>query len=266
MEEQVIRAIQELTSEIKKENGLTENAVIRDDVFGILQGIPNCTVVYYPIESEADEDGCDGCHVVRIVKGIEKQLVFINTANARERQAFSVAHELGHIWDVDGRLRRILPEIQLDAEEVTNRFAAELLMSEKIFIEQANAKISQFRQEQGIKVLDFIRIIVYLMSYFFAPYKAVVIRLSEVKIIDEIVQTQLLKFKNSKYVESIINEEQYTRLGIKSENKSVANLEENLEEIERRELFSSNKIKAIRDTFGLTEMEEDAGLNNVLRI
>lgn len=181
----VIKEIQKLAEELKNQSGIFENnGIIRDDVFNILQQIENCTVVYYPIESEASEDGCDGCHVERNVKGKPMQLVYINTANTRERQAFSAAHELGHIWNVDGRLKERLPELDIDVEAVINRFAAELLMPERVFIEQGRDKMKEFlNEEHAIKLLDMIKVVVYLMNYFFVPYKAVVLRLVEVGII-----------------------------------------------------------------------------------
>ncbi len=273
MDPRITAEIQKLTFEIKRENDLVEK-LIRDDVFNVLQNMADCIVVYYPIPSEASEDGCDGCHVVRTVKGVKKQLVFINTANTRERQAFSVAHELGHIWNVDGRLKQLLPEISFDVEDVINRFAAELLMPEDIFVKQAVAKLSKMSKgnmgtndKERITMIDIIRVIVYLMNYFFAPFKSVVMRFDEVGIIiDSSTKDRLLKYKDSLYVDTIIQEEQYNRLGIKTYKKSIANLADKLDEIERRDLFSKNKIEAIRDKFELKDVREDKGMTDIVDI
>ncbi len=271
MDPRIIKEIQRLTTEIKNENNLNEK-VIRDDVFNVLQKMPNCKVLYYPLDEEADEDGCDGCHVVRTIKGIKNQLVFINTANTRERQAFSVAHELGHIWNVDVRIKHTLPDIDFDVEDVINRFAAELLMPEKVFIEQANNKlyevIKRETDSEGEKatILDIIKVIVYLMNYFFVPYKSVVMRLNEVGIINDLSKERLLEYKDSSYVETIIQERQYNRLGIKTGVMSIANLADRLDEIEERELFSVNRINAIRQKFDLKEVKDDAGMRDVLNI
>lgn len=134
LEGKVVKGIKELIEELKQENHIV-NQIIRDDVFGILQTC-NCTVLYYPLYGEDGEgEGCDGCHLEKMIAGKMEQMVFINSNNTRERQAFSTAHELGHIWKADERLRSMFPEIELDTEEVINRFAAELLMPEEYFID-----------------------------------------------------------------------------------------------------------------------------------
>lgn len=267
MEKRVIKEIQNLTKLIKKENQLKED-IIREDVFNILLNNPNCMVLFYPIASEANEDGCDGCHVVRTVNGKEKQLVFINSSNTMERQAFSVAHELGHIWNVDGRLRENLPDVEIVVEDVINRFAAELLMPERLFIDETNDYIKLLLAEEtennGIRVISFLKLIVHLMNYFFAPYKAVVIRLFEVGIIDEDVQMRLMEYKDSDYVKSIINEGQYSRLGYPTNKKSIPNLADKIEEIEKRELFTPNRIRAIKEKFELVEERDDVNMDDIV--
>lgn len=267
MDKELINEIQNLTQKLKKENDLVNKDIIRDDVFNVLQGLPNCIVVYYPLDTEANEDGCDGCHVIRTVKGIKKQLVFINTSNTRERQAFSVAHELGHIWNVDGQLAEILKKPVDNVEEVINRFAAELLMPEGIFKEYALEKINDIKgKDLVIKVSDFIKLIVYLMNCFFVPYKAVVLRLVETEIIDQTASKLLLRYKESEYVKSIMCEEQYTRLGIITRNISVPNIVDKIDEIESRGLFSKNKIEAIRKELKLSEMKKDSGMNETVSV
>lgn len=196
--------------------------------------------------------------------------MFINTANTRERQAFSVAHELGHIWEVDKKIKERIPNLVFDSEDVINRFAAELLMPEGTFQREAIKKLDELSIEENgnrsIRVVDFIKIIVYLMNYFFAPFKAVVLRLDEVGIGDKATTDLLLKYKDSEYVKSIIVEEQYTRLGIKTNIKSVSNLAEKINEIEEKHLFSDNKIKVIRDLFNLSEIKVDAEMKDKLNI
>lgn len=266
MDKKVIKEIQKLAEKIIKDNNLNDKTVIRDDVFNILQNIPNCIVIYYPIDTEANEDGCDGCHVVRTVKGIEKQLVFINTANTGERQAFSVAHELGHIWNVDGQLKDALPDTVFDVEEVINRFAAELLMPEELFIAQLIGRVRHHIPDNNVTVLGLIKIIVYLMNYFYSPYKAVVLRMEEIGFIDKNARDHLLTYKDSQIVKDIIQEEQYTRLGIITEKKSIANLSDKLDEIEEKQLFPYNKIMEIRKEFGLSSIKKDKEMNEVIDI
>ena len=54
----IVAAIQQMAESLKEENEIADP--IRDEVFNLLQVLPHCTVVYYPIQSEAVEDGCDG--------------------------------------------------------------------------------------------------------------------------------------------------------------------------------------------------------------
>jgi hypothetical protein len=262
----VVKEIRNLIDELKTENGIIDE-VVRDGVFNILQNLPDCTLVYYPIESEAVEEGCDGCHVVRTIKGHKEQLVFINTANTRERQAFSVAHELGHIWNVDGRLRERIPDEKFETEDIIDRFAAELLMPEKLFKELAQKKLDEFLDENHrLKMSDMIKVVAFLMDYFFTPYKATVLRLKEVQLISGKGVTLLLNYKDSKYVSDIIVENQYVRLGIRTNQKSVANLQENLALIEERRLFTDNKINAIRKKFNIEPLQSRENVESLIEI
>ncbi|MGN0161355.1 MAG: ImmA/IrrE family metallo-endopeptidase [Lachnospiraceae bacterium] len=266
LSKKVIAEIRNLIQELKKENGITVD-IVRDEVFNILQGMPHCTVVYYPIESEAVEDGCDGCHVERTIKGEKEQLVFINTANTRERQAFSVAHELGHIWKVDSRLKAKLPGEEFDSEEAIDRFAAELLMPQEEFWKLAEKKLQELQCEDHlIKTRDAMKVVVYLMDCFFTPYKATVIRLNEVEIFSEESKQKLLSYKGSQYVSDIIAAGQYTRLGIKTNNKGIANLQQNLIEIEERGLFTKNKIEEIRKEFDIKTEPAMQDIESVIAI
>lgn len=257
----IIKGIEKLVQEIRKENGI-KNEIIRDDVFSILQA-QDCTVLYYPLfseENEAVDDesiGCDGCHLEKPVNERIEQFVFINTHNTRERQAFSVAHELGHIWKVDKRLKELLPDEIIDAEPVVNRFAAELLMPQKLFIEHTDEWL---RKENcngpTIKVMDLIRLIAYLMNEYFVPFKAIVKRFNEVGRLKEESNDLILKYKNSALLDEIIKAEQYTRLNIVTDLRSMDNLPEYLQRAEILGIFNKTKIKNIRKDFEIKEVGE----------
>ena len=70
---------------------------LRDDVFEVLNRY--CTVIYYPSEDSSNR----GFHVKEylIHNGKEQNFVFINTSQTLEKQVFTAAHELGHIWQID---------------------------------------------------------------------------------------------------------------------------------------------------------------------
>lgn len=251
----ITKSIEELVKKIRFENGII-NEIIRDDVFSILQSC-DCTVLYFPLKDE-DPDGCSGCHLEKNVNGQRKQFVFINTANTRERQAFSAAHELGHIWKVDERIREMHPDKEIDTEEVVNRFAAELLMPRELF-ERA---IDEQLKKKGytgptMPMTDMIKLIAYLMNYFFVPYKAVVIRFNEIGRLNSKSNALLFHFKNSSFLEEVIKAEQFTRLGIVNNLKSMDNLQEYLAEAEKKDLLNETKINNIRREFDIRTVTED---------
>ena len=251
LNEKLINEIERLVQEIKKENDI-KNEIIRDDVFSILQAL-NCIVLYYPL---ADEE-IDGCHIKKPINGQMEQFVFINSNNTRERQAFIAAHELGHIWEVDKRLKNKFPDENLDTEEVVNRFAAELLMPRIIFHEVMANQLKRMNYAgPSIKITEMIKLIAYLMNYFFVPFKSVVYRLNEIGKLDKKYNDIILEFKDGDFLKELIKAEQYTRLGIINKLRSMDNLPELLIEAEKRKLFNANKLKNIRNDFDIKHIDE----------
>lgn len=252
MNREIISGIQELVKKIKEEKGIV-NEIIRDDVFSILQAC-DCVVLYYPLDGE-NPDGCAGCHIEKWVNGHKEQFVFINTNNTRERQAFSAAHELGHIWKVDERLRQMFPQAEIETEEVINRFAAELLMPQKHF-EDVLKKYMEKIGYKGpfIQENTLVEVIAYLMNYFFVPYKSVVLRFNELGKLDSKYNGQILPYKDGKLLNEIIRSEQYTRLGLVNKLKSMDNLQEYLVEAERRGVINDTRLSNIRSRFDIEEI------------
>lgn len=248
----MIRAIEALVNEIKKENNIV-NEIVRDDVFSILQ--EQCTVLYYPLEGEESE-GCDGCHLQKMVNGEYEQFVFINTKNTRERQAFTAAHELGHIWKVDKRIKEMHPELYVSEEEIVNKFAAELLMPKRYFETVLNDRLEKIGYEgPNMDMITMVGLVAYLMNYFFAPYKSVVRRMNEIGRLNEASNDIIYKYKSSSLLKSIIKAEQYTRLGIVNELKSMDNLQEYIQIAEKEGLINSKKIQKIRADFDIEAID-----------
>ena len=141
LSEKTIKAIKKFIEKKKTEDNLMDqfpNTVLRDDVLEIL-GL-YCTVVFYPLENEKN----NGFHITGIPnrKGIEQHFVFINTAQSAEKQVFTAAHELGHVWAVDRQIE-MEANVSFNSQErecVINRFAAELLMPEEHFIKIADSE------------------------------------------------------------------------------------------------------------------------------
>ncbi|AKN33780.1 hypothetical protein Ccar_24320 [Clostridium carboxidivorans P7] len=257
LSENIINGIEQLVQEIKQEKNI-KNEIIRDDVFSILQAL-DCIVLYYPLEGE-ENDGCSGCHIEKPVNGKMEQFVFINTNNTRERQAFTAAHELGHILKVDKRLREKFPEEEFKCEVVINRFAAELLMPRELFKEAMEFKLKEMHYTgPTIKALDLVKLIAYLMNYFFVPFKSVVRRLNEIGRLDEKFNKKIFTYKDSDYLKEIINAEQYTRLNIITKLKSMDNLQDHLLAAEESKVINETQINNIRKEFEIKPVEKTCG-------
>ena len=253
MNENIVKGIQEQVQKIKKEYDIV-NEIIRDDVFSILQGLDNCNVLYYPLEG----DDIGGCHIEKMVNGKLEQFVFINTAKPREKQAFVAAHELGHIWRVDEKLRECLPNEEFECEEVVNRFAAELLMPEERFITVLNSYLERIGYK-GPKIAqeELVKLIAYLMNYFFVPYMAVLYRFNELGRLNERYNDSMRRYKDSDALKDVIKTEQYTRLGIITMLKSLDNLQEYLDQAEEQGFISPTKAAAIRADFEIPRDKDD---------
>lgn len=253
LNDEIIECIKQLIVDLKK-NEAIENEVIRDEVFEILQRY--CTVLYYPLTNECNK----AFHVSKIVNEKLEDYVFINTAHHKEKQIFGAAHELGHIWKVDvkvaDRLNMQIPENYV--EPIVNRFAAELLMPEESFCKQLERRLATLDYNgEAISLPNMLRLITFLMDYFYVPYNAVIIRLQEIsKITNKVKKFLEDKYENSKeLLEPYINELQYRRLQNTVELKAIDNIVELLKKAEESNKISKNKIEYLKSAFeiGFTE-------------
>lgn len=261
MEREIVKQIQKLCDKTKASINITD-AVIRDDVFEVLQA-SDCTVLYYPLpdEAESGDKGCAGCHIEKLVNGKIEQFVFINTSNTRERQAFSAAHELGHILRIDEQVFRALPQYKesYSEEEIVNRFAAELLMPEQLFVELLDERLKEIGYNgKFVAEKQLVEISAYMMNYFFVPYKSVVKRYNEIGRLQEKYLDQLYKYNESEYLRDIIKAKQYTRLLIVNEEKSMDNLQEILLKADKKDVLNGNLVARLREEFDLKNTEEGA--------
>lgn len=256
---QVETCIQELIDHTFQDEGLRSifpNRLLREDVLDLLDRY--CTVVYYPLEEEECNNGFR-------VKGIPfsdgsmHDFVFINTAQTLEKQAFTAAHELGYIWNVDQYVIKrcdLSPEY---AEPIVNRFAAVLLMPEREFRSAAQMQIDSYKdpENESITYLNLVKIIVHLMNHFFAPFKAVTLRLVEMEFFrqsdvetllnEEIIPEAILE----RLVQACISEFGYVKLKNPTRKKWIEGLSEMLDIAEKEHLISENKINRMRERFEL---------------
>ena len=252
---------------------LFPNPLLREDVIDILDKY--CTVVYYPIQNESN----NGFHITNMpfANGSQRNFVFINTAQTMEKQVFTAAHELGHIWKVDDFILskvNSLTDNQDTREHIINRFAAILLMPKVNFVESVYAALAQVgAAKQAMPINSVLEMIVVLMNQFFVPMKAVVLRMLELDIISSESAAILLGQKGipesdiTQLVSILIKEHGFQKFQVPSEKKWIDGLSEMLDTAEKNGVVPKRKIAAMRSAFDLTppsplqEMDTMVSLN-----
>lgn len=233
------------------------NKLLRDDVLDMLDRF--CTVVYYPLPNEQN----NGFHVTNIpfADGKKQNFVFINTAQTMEKQVFTAAHELGHIWEVDKYIVETFSiEDTTDVREgIINRFAAELLIPKEIFMRSFISELEK-AEVTGTTVSadNLFKIIVNLMNLFFVPMKAIVLRFLELQIIDQkaadflLGKDDLSKMEIRKIIDKIISDNGFTKLKNASNKKWIDGLVDYLEIAEQKKLLPQSKIDRLRKAFDIS--------------
>ena len=252
---------------------LFHNPLLREEMLDLLDRY--CTVVYYPI----DDEGNNGFRLKQMpfADGSLHDFVFINTAQTLEKQVFTAAHELGHIWNVD---EDVIQKHKLDdnvnmREHIINRFAAALLMPAEQFRVSASAGFEEYVEagSKSITYVNLLRLIVGMMNQFFAPMKAVVLRLVELDFLREDVAKALFEDEKkdedvfAKRIHELCIESGYTNLLNPNRKKYIEGLAQKLEKAERGNLVSPNKIKVMREKFGLEPASSvELGLNEIISL
>ena len=224
---------------------INTNEPIRDSIFEILDD--KCIILYYPQENEEN----DGSLIQKYINGKLTNFVHINTYKVIEKQVFTAAHELGHILNLHEHLLENCNEYKQkydkDIEEAAmNYFAALVLMPTNIFTSKAKSLFKEYGD--SLKVYDFIKISLNLMDTFFVPFKAVVVRLFEIDIIDKptaefLINNNIILKKINDYIKLY----GFTRLGIRSEKKGIKRYPELISKVEDAEIFNSRKINNTRN-------------------
>lgn len=256
----IVGVIQKKTEEIINEYNII-NPVIKDEIFNILGKL--CIVLRYPLD---DDEDANGLHVKRHINGEIRHFVFINTNSTLEKQIYTAAHELGHIWDIDKKVIAETGECDYDSETIINRFAAELLMPERHFVKLVRLKCEELGLKNGEADIYYIlRIIVSMMYSFMVPYKAVIYRLLEVGFIDE-KGKQVLENLEKGYpgiIEEIIQLENYQKLRQKNKEKSMGHLYEMLKSAKKQDILSDNRFKSICRQFDISYEAENIEGNEI---
>ena len=226
------------------------NKVIRDDIFRLLEN--QCIVVYFPQEEEDN----NGFNVKYYLHGELRYFVYINTAQYKEKQIFTAAHELGHIWD----LLRWMEEKGFTGDEewkelVINRFAAELLMpidEFKDFARKVSTDIRGRYKGNSKAAVKVVHIITALMNEFFCPYKSVVYRLYELGLIHNNNVKSLLNNQEiiEKLSSAIAVEQGYSRIYRPPDNlKWIVGLKDYLDQAKQQEAMPEKWLESFYDLF-----------------
>ncbi len=164
------------------------NDVIGTQIFSILE-LQN-KVLYYPIEDE------EVWAFSEKIKG--KSFVWINTAIDYDKQVFAAAHELYHLWSNENEGEVILKddiedentEITLNKNELkANRFAAEFLINEQLLLQEIYI---YGIDKSKIEIKDILK----LSNLFVVPYKTMVKRLYEIKLINKAGYEKFAEYTN----------------------------------------------------------------------
>lgn len=268
-------SIRKFITKMSEEHNIKDffpNPLLRDDVLSLLDLF--CTVVYFPVNDAKN----NGFHMTDMpfADGSKNNFVFINTAQTIEKQVFTAAHELGHIWKVDDF---VISDLSLQEapglrEDIINRFAATLLIPEDMFKVAVAARFKEYcDEEERITFINFLKIIVILMNQFFVPEKAVVFRLVETGFLDTESAEVLLGYKDipidaiESLIKMLISEFGYVQFQTSLRKKWISGLAEKLDIAEKNNLVPKEKIEYLRKQFGLHPAKDiAAGMESVLTI
>lgn len=243
--ETVAEAIQKIISDIR-ESCIIQNTAIRESIFGILENA--CTVIYYPLENEKNR----GFHIKKIVNNELEDFVYINTAKPIAEQIFTAAHEAGHIWSIAEKVWTVLgyegKPTDEEEEEITDWFAAELLMPTEAFREVFFAHMNELGIKAGkVKLDDLVQVIVLQMNDFMVPYESVRRRLVETNIMQQRAADYLLS-KEAEVLNlvGIFTKDRNTYMGNGTCVKTVSGIRTLIEKAEGQgntDIYLLNKIK-----------------------
>ncbi|MCM1123304.1 MAG: ImmA/IrrE family metallo-endopeptidase [Eubacterium sp.] len=200
-----------------------------------------------------------GFHIKKIVKNELEDFVYINTAKPIAEQIFAAAHEFGHIWEVAEKVWEYVgydgkPTID-EEEEITNRFAAELLMPAQAFRDTFLAHMAEMGIKPGKVMLDdLIHVIVLQMSDFMVPYESVRKRLVETHLMKpEAAEFLLCKEKEILKLVSIFTKDQNTYLGQGTCVKTISGIRALIEDAEKGESVDEYLLKKIKKEFDIID-------------
>ncbi|MCD8177272.1 MAG: ImmA/IrrE family metallo-endopeptidase [Tannerellaceae bacterium] len=250
---EIKRAIQYIIQDIN-EKSIIQNTAIKDSIFGILEN--ECTVIYYPFENEKNR----GFHIKKIVNNELEDFVYINTAKPIAEQIFAAAHEFGHICEIAEKVWSNLgyegkPDRQ-EEEDITDWFAAELLMPTNVFRDVFLSHMEELGIKGGrVKLDDLVRLIVLQMNDFMVPYEAVRRRLVETGIVHQDVADYLaLQEEKVLNLVSIYTNDRNTYLGQGTGVKTISGIRSLVKVAKNTENADKYLLNKLKREFNLTDV------------
>jgi len=252
------------------------NRLLRNDVLKILDRY--CTLVYYPLEGEDHNNGFR-LKDIPLADGTLQDFVFINTAQRMEKQVFTAAHELGHIWNVDeyvfSNLKQsvgVYEDTPENREQIVNRFAAVLLIPENEFKASVNIGLQTLGDEKNklITYTDLLKLIVILMNQFYAPMKSIALRLVEFGFFTSDAIEKILGMKDiprkaiDDYVDSLIVQFGYDDRLKPTNKRWIDGLSDKLDFAEKNNLVTKRKIELMREKFGLKPISNMPAMDSTI--
>lgn len=254
---------------LNNDDNIHLNAVLREDILPLLDRY--CTVVYYPKEDKEN----NGFHTSYPFHGETIHFVYINTAQYKEKQIFTAAHELGHIWEVDKKIQEKW-SISINAEyseRLMNRFAAELLMPDNIFEAFAKQAIEAVKRDGKLTVGGMVQAITAMMNEFFVPYKAVVYRLYELDFIEADAARvlwgevpSLPREALEDHSKKVAQEQGFSRLYKDDGRKGIDGLKDLLDKAKAENKLPVQWLKAFYSKFDFEYADEEKAFDEVLTI
>ena len=180
-------------------------------------------------------------------------------------QIFTAAHELGHIFEAAEKVWKMLGysgmPTEKEEEDITNRFAAELLMPAEAFKKVYSTNMEEVGIKNGkIKLDDLIRVIVMQMNTFLVPYEAVRRRLMETALIPKRVADFLESKEEILLLVNLLTKYQNSYLEKGTEIKTISGIRELIEKAEMQENIDDYLVKRIKRDLEIVDMPETAEL------
>jgi len=178
-------------------------------------------------------------------------------------QIFAAAHEFGHICNVAKKIWERLEyegkPTEEDEEEITNRFAAELLMPEDAFRNAFTAHIGELNIRSGkVKADELAKVMVLLMNDFLVPYESVRKRFVETKIMNKETADFLLSIEGVmlNYVSVFLND-QNTYLGKGTGVKTIPGIRDLIKSAESNKVVDMYLVNKIKKDFDIYEPDTE---------